>query len=36
MTPDPDAYLFDEPDFQRVFGEIPMPEPLEPEGESDE
>lgn len=32
MTPDPDAYLFDEPDFQRVFGDIPMPEPLaEPE-----
>ena len=28
MTPDPDAYLFDEPDFQRVFGDIPMPESL--------
>lgn len=28
MTPDPDAYLFDEPDFQRLFSHIPQPDPL--------
>lgn len=33
MTPpDPETYFRDyvEPQFQRVFGDIPKPEPLEP------